>query len=39
MTEYVCTECGTKQYTADTHSETPCIKCGGEVEVNKDEKN
>lgn len=32
MTEYVCTVCGTKQYTSDTKSTTPCIKCGGKVE-------
>lgn len=32
MTEYICTECQTKQYTSDTKSQSPCIKCGGKVE-------
>lgn len=36
MTEYICTECKTKQYTSDTKSETPCIKCGGKVEKVKE---
>jgi len=31
MTEYVCTKCSTKQYTADCHSTSPCIECGGRV--------
>ena len=31
MTTYTCTECGKKQYTADTHDHKPCIYCGGEV--------
>jgi len=32
MTEYICLECGGKQYTSNTKSTSPCIYCGGKCE-------
>lgn len=37
MTEYICLSCGTKQYTADTKSTSPCINCGSNEVIKNDE--
>ena len=29
MTEYICKDCGGKQYTSSTQDNSPCIYCKG----------